>query len=95
MPACSATRNGISARSTGCGCRTRSVPGIRKSRDAGAFCDHCQPTTSIRRHTSGAERRATGRHTLSRGNEGAGIIHRSPQVAPGVHRLNLRLDWRA
>ena len=29
------------------------------------------------------------------GNEGAGIIHRSPQVAPGERRLLLTLDWLA
>ena len=29
------------------------------------------------------------------GNEGAGIIHRSPQVAPGERRLILTLDWLA
>ena len=29
------------------------------------------------------------------GNEGAGIIHRSPQVEPGERRLILTLDWLA
>jgi hypothetical protein len=29
------------------------------------------------------------------GNEGAGIIHRSPQAAPGERRLILTLDWLA
>ena len=29
------------------------------------------------------------------GNEGSGIIHRSPQVAPGERRLILTLDWLA
>jgi len=29
------------------------------------------------------------------GNEGAGIIHRSPQLAPDEHRLILTLDWLA
>lgn len=29
------------------------------------------------------------------GNEGTGIIHRSPQVAPGERRLILTLDWLA
>ena len=27
------------------------------------------------------------------GNEGFGLIHRSPQLAPGEHRLILTLDW--
>lgn len=29
------------------------------------------------------------------GNEGAGIVHRSPQIAPGERRLILTLDWLA
>lgn len=29
------------------------------------------------------------------GNEGAGIVHRSPQVEPGERRLILTLDWLA
>ena len=27
------------------------------------------------------------------GNEGFGLIHRSPQLAPGERRLILTLDW--
>ena len=30
-----------------------------------------------------------------RGNEGSGLIHRSPQLAPGARRLILTLDWLA
>jgi hypothetical protein len=29
------------------------------------------------------------------GNEGYGLIHRSPQLAPGERRLILSLDWLA
>ena len=29
------------------------------------------------------------------GNEGAGLIHRSPALAPGERRLILTLDWLA
>ncbi|MNV95110.1 hypothetical protein D3C71_1899700 [compost metagenome] len=29
------------------------------------------------------------------GNEGLGLIHRSPQPAPGERRLILTLDWLA
>jgi hypothetical protein len=29
------------------------------------------------------------------GNEGAGLVHRSPMTAPGERRLLLSLDWLA
>ncbi|WP_332820525.1 DUF1826 domain-containing protein, partial [Pseudomonas sp.] len=46
------------------------------------------------------ERAAAGHVLLAKGekwigNEGGGLIHRSPQPPPGERRLLLTLDWLA
>jgi hypothetical protein len=50
-----------------------------------------QPSERIEQLATGSVALFKGEKWL--GNEGAGIIHRSPQLAPGEGRLILTLDW--
>lgn len=54
-----------------------------------------EPTEALRIEQLRAGEVALFKGEKWRGNEGAGIIHRSPQVAVGERRLILTLDWLA